>query len=355
MDNKILDDDFLIRNFNVEEYFNKYNSIITQEIYESVGGFLKKISEDKDRLYLFSLRGIGDFLIAGGLSYAVQKRKNKKSTVLVISDKKYDLRVLFPNVTGFIKLSGDDIPKFTAYFEWTANYEGDNYICASFQKHNDQYLWDENLNMLDRFKKDALKIPIDTPFVYPIIDEISAESAAEINEQYILDKERTIILLSYANSFKKTLNKEFWLKMAQRLKEKNYIVYTNVAGEEQPIEGTEPFKVSFNELYYVTDKVKCFIGLRSGVLDFLAMTDAKILNITPFPYWYWDISVMFPECNNRTFYDTTGYTDVINKILNEYDVSIDNINYAHEKIALENIFYSHDEILSAILSEVEKI
>ena len=325
-----------------------------EELEKRTKNFFDVISEDSDCLYVFSTRGIGDFIMAGGLSYAVQERKGKKSTILVIQDKKWDTGILFPNVTAVMHFPLSMIGTLDKYFNKNGSYEGDNYIYANIRKKDDIYIWSDELNMLERFKKDVFKIPLDTPLIYPIIDEISEEVAISIQENYILDVERTIILLPHANTFRKTLDKEFWFKLAQRLKEKNYIVYTNVAGDEKPIEDTEPLKISFAELYYITDKVKCFIGLRSGVFDFLAMTNAKILNVMPFPHWYWDISFMFPDCNNRTFYDTTRYTSKIKAGLKIYDVSA-NIKYTHKKIPQEDIFYSQDKIIDELLKEVEKI
>ena len=87
---------------------------------------------------------------------------------------------------------------------------------------------------------------------------------------------------------------------------------------------------------------------------FLAMTNAKLLNINIFPNWFWDISVIFPECNNRTFYSTEKYTQGIEEVWKKYDVSV-KIKYSHDRIAPEDIFYSNDEILEAILKYVEKI
>ena len=324
-----------------------------QKFNEEVQRFFSAIEDDKENLYIFSTKGIGDFIIAGGLSYAVQNRKGKKSTILVIQDTKWDTGILFPNVTGIISCPKDFVLMLNKHFKTTENYESDNYIYAGIRKHNDEYIWDEDLNMLERYKKDSLNIPLDTPFNYPIIDEISADNAAALHEKYILDKERTIILLPHAKTFE-NLTPEFWEEVAQRLKEKNYIVYTNVAGNEKPVKGTEPLKVSFVELYYLTDKVKLFIGTNSGVFIFLAMTDAKTINVTPFPHWYWDISFMFPECNNRTLYDTTKYDSDMKSILGEYDVAA-KVKYSHEKIPQENIFNSHAEIIDEILKEVEKI
>ena len=361
--------------------------------------FFKLLEEDKERLYVISTRGIGDFILAGGLSYAVQERKNKKSTVLVIQKHKMDTGIFFPNISGVLCCSPKAIYALEAYFSRTKKYEGDNYIYANinkkFKKSSSPYDddskskssksnsseaksdvnsdsdsdvdvetysepnwildWDESLNMLERFKINALKLSPDAPFIYPIIEEISEEEIAALYEKYNIDKERTIILLPHCYTFRKALNKEFWEKMANLLKEKNYIVYTNVTGEEKPIEGTEPFSASFPELYHLTDKVKCFIGINSGIFIFLAMTDAKTFNITPFPQWLWDISMMFPECDNRTFYDTTSYTKNLEKIFGELDVSIKNIKVSQKNIAQENIFYSYDDILEEILREVEKI
>ena len=332
---------------------NEKQAILKEELRDKIENFFEMISADKERLYVFSTKGIGDFIISGGLSYAVQKRKNKKSTVLVVQHAKKNTGLLFPNVTGILSIDESVVGTLNEYFDATGNYEGDNYIFANIRKGNGEYVWDLSLNMLDRFKKDALKIPLDSPFVYPIIDEVSEENANALKEKYILDKERTIILLPHAKTFKK-LPENFWVTMAKRLKEKNYIVYTNVADDEKSIEGTEPIKVNFIELNFITDKVKCFIGLNSGVFIFLAMTDAKLFNITHFPHWYWDISILFPDCDNRTFYDTTNYTSKIRNIFKMYDLSV-NINYAHKKVATENIFNSRTDMLEAILNEVEKI
>ena len=325
-----------------------------KELNGRIENFFAAMELDKDRLYVLSTRGIGDFIIAGGLSYAVQQKKNKKSTVLVIQDSKWNAGILFPNVDGIISCPHNVIVALNRYFNETENYEGENYLYANIRKKDNQYLWTEDLNMLERFKKDVFKLPIDAPFIYPIVNEISEEQIAALNEKYILNKERTIILLPHAKTFRSTFNKNFWEKVAQRLKEKNYIVYTNVAGDEKPVEGTEPLNITFTELYYITDKVKCFIGLNSGVFVFLAMTDAILLNVNPFPHWYWDIAFMFPECSRRTFYDTTEYTANLKKLLKKFDVSAE-LQYTHKKIATDDIFYSWDDILEAILSDVEKI
>ena len=69
--------------------------------------FIKEITPDKDRLYMFIPCSIGDFLIAGGLSYAVQMRKNKRETVLIVQERMKNLAVTFENVVDTIYLPLD--------------------------------------------------------------------------------------------------------------------------------------------------------------------------------------------------------------------------------------------------------
>ena len=332
----------------------KKSDMTLEEAKEYVEKILDAIAKDKDRLYLISTRGIGDFILTGGLSQAAQQRKNKKSTVILASYQKMDTGISFPNVSEVVGCTHNAIAAFDDYFHDTGKYEGDNYIYANFNRNKDKVLWTPNLNILERFKVDVLKVPVDTPFVYPFVDKLSEKEIAELHKKYIFDKERTIILFPHANTFKNSINKEIWPAMAQRLKEKNYIVYTNVAGKEEPLEGTQAFRVTFAELYNISEMVKCFIGINSGVFMFLAMTNAKLLSITVFPNWFWDISFVFPECNNHTFYSTDKYNKDIEKALKKYDASA-KVKYSHDRIAPEDIFYSDDEILEAILQDVEKI
>ena len=45
--------------------------------------FFRYMMRDKDILYVLCPFGIGDFLVAGGLCYALLKKKRKKACVLI--------------------------------------------------------------------------------------------------------------------------------------------------------------------------------------------------------------------------------------------------------------------------------
>ena len=321
----------------------------------AVKNFFEQIIKNRDLLYIIQPCSIGDVLYAGGLSHAVQKRKNKMGTVLVVLERMRNLAITYQNLAGIVYL-----PSFMAgitqiYFHATGDYEGDNYIYGHIRKEGNDQIWDEDLNLLDQYKKNIFNIPLDTEFLPPIVQSISEENIAELNSKYILDKYRTIILFPHANTLK-IFVANFWEKLVAELKARGYIVYTNTDGtSEKPIAGTEAISTNFRELAYIADKIKCFIGLRSGVFDFLAMTNAKILNINTFAkWWHCDLSVIFPKCNSRTFYDAVNYIKPIQNYLQQEKVNAGMV-LSHPKINPEDIFYSYEDILKGILYDVEKM
>ncbi|MBR5913658.1 MAG: hypothetical protein IKZ58_04805 [Selenomonadaceae bacterium] len=319
---------------------------------EEMRTFFYEITENPEWLYLFAPYSIGDFLIAGGLSYAVQAKKNKSATVLIAQDRMKNLDVSYENVIGTIYVPVDLIKAANAFIHETEIYERDNFIYGNFHA-GDNHAYDDTLTAVDRFKKYVFDLPIDTPIVYPTIKALDYESISNLRGKYILNKKRTIILLPQAKTFK-NLDENFWIKMAKILDEKNYIVYTNVADDEKPVEGTWPITTNFSELYYITDKVKCFIGMRSGIFDFLAMTDAKIFNIIDFPRWDWDIKFNYPNCDAQTFYDAVQYREPLENKLKSQGLP-PKIELNHEHIAMKDIYFSYEDILGAIINAIEKI
>lgn len=319
---------------------------------EEIRTFFREVTENPDWLYLFEPYSIGDFLIAGGLSYAVQAKKNKSATVLIAQDRMKNLEVIYENVIGTLYLPVDLVKAANAFIHETEIYERDNFIYGNFHAEDDR-AFDHNFTAVDRFKKYVFDLPLDTPLAYPTIKAIGNENISNLRGQYILDRRRTIILLPQAKTLK-NLDENFWVSMAKILRDKNYIVYTNVAEEEKPVQGTLPITTNFAELYYITDKIKCFIGMRSGIFDFLAMTDAKIFNIIDFPRWDWDIKFNYPNCYVKTFYDAVQYRKPLEDYLKAHDLP-PQIELHHEHIAMKDIYFSYEDILGAIVDAVEKI
>lgn len=322
----------------------------------TVEDFLKSLCIEKDALYIFQPCSIGDVIYSAGLSHAVQNRKNKSRTIMVVAERMKNLGMNWDNIAGFIYLPFQTINAIRWYFVAINKYEGDNWIHGHYKIDADKkFITDNTLNAIDSYRKVIFNLPLDTPFIPPKLAPISDENIAELRAKYLIDKARTVILLPYANSIK-NLNPRFWEIMAAQLKARNYIVYTNVDGiREQPVAGTAPIVTNFSELNYLADKVKCFIGLRSGVFDFLALTRARTFVISNFPDWGADLNILHPECNNRNFYSAVEYMQsIIEHIPHDFGVHFE-IRLSHQYINQQDIYFSYENILTGILNAVDSM
>lgn len=321
---------------------------------EQVKNFIEqKIAVRKDCLYIFQPFSIGDFFYAGGLSQAVQKRKNKSATVLVVKERMKNLHVTYKNFAQILYLNNETMTAVQNYFYLSGNYEADNYIYGHFKpKAGGGWIFsDETIHLIDRYKKDVFNIPLNTPFVPPVVERISAEDEQELEKRYALDRDRTIIILPYVHSTKQ-LPISFWENLAVHLKQRGYVVYTNTDGfSEKPVAGTESITTTLPQLYFVSSKIKCFVGSRNGVFDFLGMTNTKLLNICPFPDWLYDVSLFFPQSNNHTFYNAIDYLRPVAEYFSKSQVAA-TISLAHKNIKTADIFFDYDTLLREILNSI---
>lgn len=325
-----------------------------QQIFiDQVKNFIEQTAARKDWLYIFQPCSIGDFFYTGGLSQAVQERKNKSATVLVVKERMKNLHVTYKNFAQILYLSNDTMTAVQNYFYLTGNYEADNYIYGHLKMSaKGSYIWDETIHLIDRYKKNVFSIPLNTPYVPPIVEKISAEDEQELEKRYTLDKDRTIIISPYVHSTKQ-LDMSFWENLVIHLKQRGCVVYTNTDGfSEQPVAGTEPITTTFPQLFFVSSKIKCFIGSRNGVFDFLGMTNTRLLNINTFPDWLWDVSILYPQSNNRTFYNAMNYALPVMEYFKKSGVTA-TISLNHQKIKPSDIFYDYETLLREILNSIE--
>ena len=262
-----------------------------------------------------------------------------------------NLHVTYKNFAQILYVPEETMNAVQNYFYLTADYEAENYIYGHFARAaSGGYIWDENLHLIDRYKKNIFSVPLDTQYVTPIVEKISPAEEAELARRYTIDKNKTVIISPYVHSTKQ-IPMAFWENLALQLKIRGCIVYTNVDGfSENPVAGTEPITTSFPQLYFISDKIKCFLGSRNGVFDFLAMTPAKLLNINPFPDWLWDVSLLYPQINNRTFYNAAEYIKPVAEYFSNSGV-VANISLSHAKINPDNVFFDYDALLREILKE----
>ena len=104
---------------------------------------------------------------------------------------------------------------------------------------------------------------------------------------------RRIILSPYAQTVPE-LPLTFWEQLVDCLKDKGYLVYTNVADNQIAIRGTAPLKCSLEEIIVYANAADYFIGIRSGIFDLIVSCRCKIV-------------VFYPEYEHAMFFNLNAW------------------------------------------------
>lgn len=331
------------------------------DVMEFVPMLIRHMTANKSTLYVFCPFNIGDFLINGGLCHALLKKKRKQTCILIVRDRFANCGLNFVGVKEVQYISSTLMYLIRQYIYATGEYETDNYVYGHFQmKANREdwsigLIWNENLSFVNRYKENVFGLPLDTELIPPIIEPPTDFQKQRLHSDYVLDKKRTIILTPYANSTK-NLEENFWEKLASELIGKGYVLYTNVADpQEKVMAGTAPMVTTFNELIYLAEKVNCFIGLRSGIFDLLAFTNARLLYIINGPNWHDDLELNYNHLNSRAFYTLNAQDrEILRAFLQQNNISSINDLIFNNKVSGKDISLSCEHLLEKILSAVEQ-
>lgn len=101
---------------------------------------------------------------------------------------------------------------------------------------------------------------------YPDLEMIPADSS--------------VIFSPYAKSVP-ALNKKIWTDAVNYYSSNGFTCYTNVVGDELPLEGTIPISPTILELRSVVERAGIFIGIRSGLCDVIREAKAKKIALYP--------------------------------------------------------------------------
>lgn len=94
---------------------------------------------------------------------------------------------------------------------------------------------------------------------------------------------KTVVLFPKSNSIPAP-SYAFWKRLSQELAHKGYVICTNVAAGEKPIEGTRPLSISIEGIDATLHYAGCFIGSRSGICEVISGTSCKKVIVYPRNY-----------------------------------------------------------------------
>lgn len=92
--------------------------------------------------------------------------------------------------------------------------------------------------------------------------------------------EKSVIFSPYAKSVT-AINDDVWKDAVDYYSDNGYKCFTNVVGDEVPLDGTEALNVPLPEMISVLEKAGTFIGLRSGLCDVVRTAKCKKIALYP--------------------------------------------------------------------------
>lgn len=236
----------------------------------------------RDSLTVLCFQGIGDSLITA--FFLEQLKKSSLSECLTVICKK-EHREVFEAYKCIDRLICNSALAEELYNKCIRekSYERDNNIINSaLSQISPEKRLDSCIN--GYFIK-VLKLSGEKKIVYPCV---TLKKGKYLND--VVDK-NTIIILPYAYSMKE-LSMDLWVGLVDRLNRLNFRVLTNIGNNirEKPIEGTRPYQVSLSEIFINAKEAYAVIGMRSGLMDWLACSGCNLLCVGDMAGGYWDLN-----------------------------------------------------------------
>lgn len=216
-------------------------------------------------------RGSGDVFLICRYLQMDSELNNRKNVIVVSSDVLSEVASIL--AVDAVVLSRDEILNISDWF-YFAQKENTRLLDINITSSIGQRV--HGINGLSYNVMLHCMLFPELPFSFEV--QLEQKPINNSDGRYLLDKDKTIILSPYANTMGQ-LSNELWIDIAKNLKKKGYIIYTNVAGDEKPIEGTEGIKIPFASIIWCMNRCKAFIGLRSGLCDIISQASCTMVVI----------------------------------------------------------------------------
>ncbi len=290
-----------------------------------------RLSKISNYIYIFPFKSIGDIYILGLYRQSAAEKFNKDFTLVVVGEvcKKVALIMGFKKVISIDQNSMYILCKLKSLF----NKEVSNMEVLHYDYYHTSIIFNvleyNKINFSKCYSNVVFQEKLNTNFVLSFKNDNNID-------QYCVDnkiiKGKTVILAPYAKSIL-DISIVFWENLALDLIDKGFIVFTNCGNDlELPITGTEKICFPLETAHSVVEYAGYFIGLRSGLCDFISNT--KCLKVIIYPKW---------KGMNYKLIDFYSFNDMpyANNIV-EYECDL--VPYKMDVINVANFIYKNSEV-----------
>lgn len=302
------------------------------KILDSVWGYMigesaiKRLMEQyPDTYMIITTKSIGDQCQALAYAGEFKKLNNIDRIAYITLSNKNALLKYFKNEFDFsIEIGYRLYHAILAFLKSDRGYDFQlkypTIICAYYTAHVRNNVFFKNPYIrLSNIIKALYHIPLNT---YPC-DITKSDNVEWINsliEKGTIVRNKTVLMNPYAKSIIQTPIR-FFEKSADYFRSKGYKVITSVVGEQKAIEGTEGIKFPLDNAIELADECGYVYGARSGFMDLVSFSKAKIIAIDNTLYPYCDACLMedwWPQNTNIKTFRYQEKDDSVWQMLCEY-------------------------------------
>lgn len=277
----------------LREFFKHIKTVkLGENVYNSIIYKYKYI----ERIFLFPAKFLGDVYIAGLFLKEYMKKQNINKYLVIVDGRACLKSVKICGLKNVLSIDTNEMMALMRYSIFTQN---KNIEIIHHRNPHTNSLGNignyKNINFCDLFKYG----------IYNLDEEVKPCLQVNENKRKVFSKDviklfkknnliigKTAILCPYAKTAAR-LEKDFWLEIVNKLKEKGYTICTNSSGEEEPaIEGTIGLFFPLDNAIEIVEAAGMVIGLRSGFFDVISSANA-------------DIYILYPDrvYGEKTFFD----------------------------------------------------
>ena len=154
------------------------------------------------------------------------------------------------------------------------------------------------------YKCGIFGLPQDTEPVEPL--NWSEFSSPDFGDGVEKAWKKAAIISPYAKSVA-SLPGNLWTDIVDDLRQQGYELFTNVCGDEKPLQGTKPISPRIAEMKSAVERAGLFIGIRSGICDVIKTADCRKIALYP-DYYYCDT-----KWKSIDMYSIDGFENIVVK------------------------------------------
>lgn len=236
----------------------KKKSAVLVSVGRAYGCFLlHEIVKNTDSFFVFASGGLGDTLAVASFTSHIRRNYGAKRLILVCKKGYGDIARMFDAIDGCICMERKQL----ALIYGCGCQYGQNYIIG-YVPEGAVYHYKRRTEL---YLRHILQLPVDSE-----PDKVSRRFLIHIDDATKRKWSKAVILAPHANTFQ-PLPEYFWEMLAEELRKNGYAVYTNTAGEEPTVQGTERISLSLREMFTICFYCRGLISYRSGFSDIMAL------------------------------------------------------------------------------------